>query len=127
MEDQDFRSDRSESAEGKGIARRSWDAYARKVNEKAGPLVRPILDPPAGAAARTVIEDLVGFWVLWHLYGGFEGLQRYGLHRATVFRKVKRFRQLFGEHPDEFSFPGISVDPKTYWQSAEKKIGPRPE
>ena len=46
--------------------------------------------------------DLVGFYVLWHLYGGFDNLEEYGFHQATLYRKINRFRQAFGQHPDEF-------------------------
>ena len=127
MSEPDFRSDRSESAEGKGIAKRARDAYERSARRALRPVLEPVVEPGARAAGRAVVEDLVGFWVLWHLYGGFEGLERYGFHRATIFRKVKRFRQLFGAHPDEYSFPGITLDPKAYWESASMKVGPRPK
>lgn len=122
MAEPDFRSDRSESAEGKGRARRAWDLYASTIEKS----VRPVLEPSAAVAARTVIGDLTGFWLLWHLYGGFEGLERYGYHRSTIFRKVKRFRQIFGVHPDEFELPGVQIDPKTYWETPGRKIGPGP-
>lgn len=109
----DFRSDPSESAEGKGIARRTWDAYARGVNKVAG----PALEPLAMAWARKLTEDLVGFWVMWHAMGGFEGLERFGMHRSTIWRKVKKFRIITGHHPDEFSFPGITIEPEKLWDS----------
>lgn len=126
MDEPDFRSDPSEWVEGKGRARRAWDLYAKAVNKRVTPVLKPVLEPAAAAVARTGVEDLVGFWVLWHLYGGFEGLERYGYHRATIFRKVKRFRVIFGSHPDEYAFPGINVDPKAYWAAATKKVGPKP-
>lgn len=111
----DFRSDPSDSPEGKGLARRAWDAYARTVGEAA----RPALEPLAGIYARNRVGDLVGFWVLWHLFGGFEGLeQRYGMHRSTIWRKVAKFRKVFGAHPDEYRFEGISIDTASFWKAA---------
>lgn len=116
----DFRSDRSESSEGKGNARRLWDAYSKAVNKKFGPALHPIVRPAAGVIARTMVADLIGFWALWHLEGGFEGLERYGYSRATIYRKVGRFRRAFGKHPDEFTMPGITLDPAAYWAEAER-------
>jgi hypothetical protein len=56
------------------------------------------------------IADLIGFWCVWHLEGGFEGLQRMGMSRASIYRRVKLFRIAFGAHPDEFVMPGIKLD-----------------
>lgn len=111
----DFRSDPSESPEGKGTARRVWDAYVAGVN-KAG---RPLVEPMAMAYSRQRVGDLVGFWVLWHLYGGFDGLeQTYGMHRSTIWRKVAKFRKVFGAHPDEYRFEGITIDTPRFWNAA---------
>lgn len=109
----DFRSDPSESAEGKGIARRAWDSYARGVNRVAGPAIEPL----AMAWARHLTEDLIGFWVLWHSLGGFEGLERYGMHKSTIWRKVKKFRMVTGKHPDEYTIAGITIEPPKLWDS----------
>jgi hypothetical protein len=35
---------------------------------------------------------LVGFWAIWRLAGGFEGLQRMGMSRASIYRRIKLFR-----------------------------------
>ena len=99
-----------ETREGKGLARRAWDAYARAVNRVA----LPYLEPFADRVSAAVVTDLVGFWLAWHLEGGFEGLERLGMHRATIFRKVSRFRRVFGKHPDEFKFPGVTIDVGEY-------------
>lgn len=112
----DFRSDPSESPEGKGRARRAWDAYAKGL--------LPISQPIGKVWARKATTEMVGFWVLWHVYGGFEGLhERYGMHPATIWRKVAKFRLAFGVHPDEFDFPGITVDPVAYWTGAAAATG----
>jgi hypothetical protein len=109
----DFRSDPSESYEGKGIARRAWDAYARGVRRAT----EPVFDPVAMAWSRKLTEELLGFWVLWHMMGGFEGLERFGMHRTTIWRKVKKFRMILGQHPDEYKFEGINIDPPAFWDS----------
>jgi hypothetical protein len=57
----------------------------------------------------------VGFWVLWHAEGGFEGLRNLGMSETTIWRRVKSFRDAFGEHPDDFKLPGVSVDLEGYW------------
>ncbi len=114
----DFRSDPMESPEGKGRARRAWDAYSRAVNTVVGPVARPAVE----SLARKHVLDLVGFWVAWHLYGGFEGLvEHVGMHPSTVWRKVKSFRTTFGEHPDVFEMPGVTIDADAYWAAAAAK------
>jgi hypothetical protein len=112
--------------EGKGIARRTWDAYHEGVQRTVTPALSPLLTPAAAPVARSVVEDLVGFWVMWHLYGGFEGLVSFGFHPTTVWRKVKRFRVMTGQHPDEFEMTGVKIDAPAYWAAAGKKIGPHP-
>ena len=102
----DFRSDRMETPEGKGIARRAWDGYAGAVGKVATPALKPLVHMYAAGS----MVDLVGFWVVWHLEGGFEGLQRMGMSRASIYRRIKLFRVAFGAHPDEFEMPGVTLD-----------------
>ena len=102
----DFRSDRMESPEGRGIARRAWEGYAGAVTKVSTPAIKPLVRKYAAGS----IVDLVGFWAVWHLEGGFEGLQRMGMSRASIYRKIKLFRIAFGAHPDEFEMPGITLD-----------------
>ena len=95
-----------ESPEGHGIARRAWEGYVGGggQGDDSGA-------PAAGARyAAGSIVDLVGFWAVWHLEGGFEGLQRMGMSRASIYRRIKLFRIAFGAHPDEFEMPGITLD-----------------
>ena len=107
----DFRSDPSDSPEGLGKARRAWDAYSRAVTVP--------MQPVAKAWARRATADVIGFWVLWHTFGGFEGLeQNYGMHKSTIWRKVAKFRMAFNAHPDEFVIPGITLDTESFWAAA---------
>ena len=102
----DFRSDRMETPEGQGVARRAWESYAATVGKVTRPALRPLVTRYAAGS----IVDLVGFWCVWHLEGGFEGLQRMGMSRASIYRRIKLFRIAFGAHPDEFEMPGITLD-----------------
>ena len=99
-----------ESPEGKGRARRAWDAYAVAVNKAAAPVVEPF----ARKAAVPVMMDLAGFWLLWHVEGGFEGLQRMGMSRSSIYRRISLFRKLMGVHPDEYEMPGVKLDITKY-------------
>ncbi len=94
----------------------------KHVTPAIAPFVKPAVDP----LSRQVVEDLVGFWVLWHLYGGFEGLERFGMHPSTIWRKVARFRKVTGQHPDEFEMPGIAIDPEAYLAASDTKVGNKP-
>ena len=106
----DFRSDRMASPEGKGIARRAWETYAATVNRVAAPAIEPL----ARKVAMPVLLDLMGFWLAWHLEGGFEGLRRLGMSRASIYRRISLFRKTMGVHPDEFQLAGVTLDIEAY-------------
>jgi hypothetical protein len=99
-----------ESPEGRGIARRAWDAYANAVGKVSAPVVEPF----ARKAAVPVMMDLAGFWLLWHAEGGFEGLQRIGMSRSSIYRRISLFRKIFGVHPDEYQMPGVELNITKY-------------
>lgn len=122
----DFRSDPSESPEGKGIAHARRTTFWRSVPEKtlaslsAESPYSSIEEWPAfvrDTAAEAVVEDaeLIGFWVSWHRAGGFQALEAGGWHRATIYRKIRRFRARFGAHPDEYRFTWITLDLERAW------------
>ena len=124
----DFRSDPSESPEGRGIAYgRSaafWkslpDGVRAEVSQEATLTVGSIEEYPLfvrDQVTKTVVEDaeLIGFWVAWHKAGGFGGLEAGGWHRATIYRKIRRFRARFGAHPDEHRFEWIKLDLRRAW------------
>jgi hypothetical protein len=97
-----------ESPEGKGIARRAWDAYASAMRGSAA------VQTLSRKLAIPVAMDLTGFWLLWHLEGGFEGLRRQGMSRASIYRRVRLFRATMGVHPDEYRMPGVELDIAAY-------------
>lgn len=110
------------SPEGRGLARSAWDAYAGATKR----YVMPALDKtPLGDAITSIsankVSDLVGFWMLWHLYGGFEGLQALGMSRSSIYRKIGLFRTLFKAHPDEYVFAGITIDVAAYHAGQTQK------
>ena len=92
-EDPDFRSDKSESVEGRGNAGARWDAYHLHLDEavlaEAFPSPTPrvedydelVRDDIAAAAVED--SELIGFWVAWHLAGGFHALESGGWHRVN--------------------------------------------
>ena len=95
-----------ESPEGRGIARRAWEGYVSAVGKVSTPALRPLVNMYAAGS----MADLIGFWVVWHLEGGFEGLRAMGMSRASIYRRIKLFRIAFGAHPDEFEMPGVTLD-----------------
>jgi hypothetical protein len=111
-----------ESPEGRGNARRAWERYANAVNRAAAPAVEPL----ARRFAAPLGVDLLGFWLTWHLEGGFEGLRDLGMSRSAIYRRVSAFRKYTGVHPDEYVMPGVSFDVEAYHAAgsvASKIIG----
>lgn len=117
----DFRSERMPSPEGEGRAKQAleqaWGAYY-DTNAKANKAIYAAL-PFVKSALRgyttSNLFDLFGFWVSWRLVGGFEGMQQqFGMSRSSLYRRIALFRRVFGEHPDVYEFPGITVDPAAF-------------
>lgn len=113
----DFRSERMPSPEGAGRAREAgveaWGTYYRlnKVANNFIYAIFPGLRTALKGYTSAKIFDLFGFWLCWHLFGGFEGVSKaMGLSRSGIFRRIALFRQVFGEHPDVYQFPGVTVD-----------------
>lgn len=125
-ESPDFRSEKMDSPEGRGIALGRWSAFWYSIPDDVladaygdNPK-RSIADYDAEVRddiAEAVLDDseLIGFWVAWHQAGGFAHLESGGWHRATIFRKIRKFRTRYGAHPDEYTFPWIKLDLKRTW------------
>jgi len=112
------------SSEGQGRARQAWAAYQSATNKLLGPTVEKVTGPMVRTYAVGQVSDLIGFWAIWHLEGGFEGLQRLGMSRASIFRKVASFRRFFHVHPDEFDMPGVTLDIAKYQKAIAESEGP---
>lgn len=125
----DFRSERMPSPEGEGRARDAsvdaWGAYYR-ANKAANSVMYaliPGLRTAVKGYASAKMFDLFGFWMSWHLFGGFEGVQKgLGLSRSGVFRRVALFREIFGEHPDVYQFPGVTIDQAEFIQGMTERL-----
>jgi hypothetical protein len=137
MTDQpDFRTDKSDSVEGTGRAAARWYAYHGALDEdvvaEAFPMQALDAEDYPDFVRDDIAEDameqseLIGFWVAWHMAGGFAALEEGGWHRATIFRKVRRFRARYGAHPDDYSFPWIRLDLESAWAAGiERRIADR--
>ena len=141
----DYRSDKSASIEGRGIARSRWQAFQAEVPDDVWADIYEARceafgapppsswepgDPPEPEEfedpqpevleemRRRALErsELLGFYLAWHLAGGFANLQQAGWHRATLHRKIRRFRDHFGQHPDELFFPWLRLDLDKAWK-----------
>lgn len=109
------------SPEGEGRAKSSLEsAYEtyykanKSINKRifgAFPELRNALRGYAGAR----LIDLLGFWLVWQVCGGFEGTQKaLGISKSQMFRRIALFREAFGEHPDVCEFPGVSINPAEF-------------
>ncbi len=111
----DWRKHKMDSAEGSGKARAAWDAVpgdAKKVMDRSAGV------GPLGAVSIHLTETAFGFWLLWHIHGGFDGLRRFGMSRSAIYKNISRFRSAAGEHPDDFTLPGVTIDVAEYWRGA---------
>lgn len=117
----DYRSEKMESSEGLGRARDRWAAYIDSLDPV---IVGAVYDdglPFFDSDWAKETSELVGFWIAWHLAGGFAALERAGWNRATIFRKARRFRAVFGQHPDEYEFPWITLDLRHEWNKGLRR------
>jgi hypothetical protein len=113
----DFRSDKMDSRDGKGIAKRAWEGYSKAVNAA----LLPLIEPAVGRYSVNKASDLAGFWLVWHLHGGFEGLQQLGMSERTIYRQIRWFRLVYGEHPDTFVMAGVTLDREAYAAAAKSR------
>jgi hypothetical protein len=109
------------SPEGEGRARSAlesaWDSYYETNKTINKPLLSafPGITKLLRGYINSTMFDLFGFWLLWRLAGGFEGLQQnLGMSRSSVYRRISQFRAAFGEHPDVYEFPGVTVDVEAF-------------
>jgi hypothetical protein len=135
----DLRRQRSASLEGSGHAKACWDEFhlrrARELTEEAGARrhgqpVRELPPEIRDELLESVIEEseLLGFWLAWWRAGGFSGLEAAGWNRATVFRKLRRFRSTFGVHPDDYDPGWVTLDLPQVWGSAlRSRLAPDPD
>lgn len=79
-----------------------------KENQKVAPGAWEVLGMIGGAlpgvsalsrgVARSTVQRLLGFWMMWHMYGGREGIFAAGvMAHSTYYRQEAEFRVVFGE------------------------------
>ena len=119
----DFRSSRSQSPDGSGRAKEAFATAWAKYAKAMEPLTKPLASP----IAREATFDIYGFWIVWNLMGGFDGLNRpvseggLGMSRSAIYRRIQMFRTVTGRHPDDFEVPGITIDMDAYLEALAKK------
>jgi hypothetical protein len=115
------------SPDGMSIAKdafkKAWSIYAKALE--------PVTSRVASPIGQAVTFDMYGFWITWHLLGGFEGLQKspqeggLGMSRSAVYRRIQMFRKATGKHPDEFTLPGVSINVQEFLQFLAKSDTPK--
>jgi hypothetical protein len=115
------------SPDGMSIAKdafkKAWLIYAKALE--------PVSSKVANPLGQAVTFDMYGFWITWHLLGGFEGLQKspqaggLGMSRSAVYRRIQMFRKVTGKHPDEFKLAGVTINVDEYLKSLAKDDSPK--
>lgn len=114
-----------DSQEGLGIAYRAWRKYVDLVGKGTKKVPATYWDRVLRPYGIRTATDMMGFWLAWHLHGGFEGLLQMGMPRRTIYRHISRFREVTGVHPDEFTLDGVTIDVEAYLKGSGKKISNR--
>lgn len=129
----DYRKSPSGSPEGSSRARRRRQKFlddlpldviedAYRTDKSPTPVGQ--LDPDVRDEIARIVRDeseLLGFWLAWHRSGGFSALENAGWHRATIFRKVRAFRDHFDTHPDDYQPDWIKLNLTKVWTADIKR------
>lgn len=125
----DFRAERMPTPEGEGNAKDAYETAFEtyyKVNKAVNQKVFgvfPEMRTWFRQQTNARIFDLFGFWLMWRALGGFENMQKYlGVSRSGMFRRIAMFRGIFGEHPDVYEFPGITIDPAEFATGLSERL-----
>jgi hypothetical protein len=69
----------------------------------------PVIGPVAAHMAGNTVQRLLGFWMLWHSFGGLKPLIDAGIiSRAGVYTQRNEFRRVMGVDVDEL-WPQIAA------------------
>ena len=122
---------RNPTAEGSGRARSAWIASIQQSIAEGDGFFSPFTsggwtveaeDRKRIATGMREYSEMVGFWIAWHSTGGFDRLEDHGWNRATIYRKIKRFKEHFGQHPDDYEFEWRSIDHDRAWDAAATHV-----
>lgn len=81
--------------------RRDEDQWAA-ISELVGMI--PGVQAVAGGVARTTVERLLGFWMLYHMYGGVPaGVKAGVMSESSAYRKKGEFVEVFGMDVEDFA------------------------
>lgn len=61
-----------------------------------GALVKKLMGPLPSLYGTNAVQRLVGFFVIWHMFGGIEPMRKAGWAETTIWRARKDFRLAFG-------------------------------
>lgn len=91
----------------------------KKLGELLGTL--PGVQPVASGYARQVTQRLLGFAMLWHIFGGFHEIIDAGaVAQSTAYREAKEFRQVFGMTVEEFNAKAFESDSENSQSATEE-------
>jgi hypothetical protein len=45
------------------------------------------------------------------------------MSRSSIYRRIGMFRRVFGTHPDDYEFPGVSIDLDAYLRTSRGADG----
>ena len=65
-------------------------------------LIKRMFGGAASQIAGHQVKRLTGFWALWHMLGGDDGLRLVGITDRHIWRTHKEFKAMFGVAVDEF-------------------------
>lgn len=94
----------------KDDAGQNWSASAGVWNVLAvvGGMI-PGVTPVAQGFARSTVQRLLGFWLMWQLFGGRQGLFDAGaISHSTCYRQENEFRRVFGAEVGDWA-PGLAA------------------
>lgn len=73
-----------------------------KIGAAYRQVVEAALQPVTQGIAAQTVTRLAGFWVMWNLFGGYDGLRAQGWERTNIWRNRKEFRAVFGVEVEDF-------------------------
>lgn len=134
----DYRTQRSPTPEGSGNAKAKWDEFhfvkaidlVEEACASSGMTVDDAPEEVRDQIVEAVIDEseLMGFWLAWWRAGGFAGLEAAGWNRATIFRRLRRFRTTFGVHPDDYKPNWIRLNLGRLWtDELRRRLEPEPD
>lgn len=59
-------------------------------------LIKKIMGPLPMTYGTNTVQRLLGFYVVWHLFGGHDALMAKGWGRTNLWRSRKDFQRVFG-------------------------------